>query len=55
MRGVVCMVGNPFRITIRSRPVEELGPRRESQQASHRFYFFRPDRAWFRFRSPVIG
>ena len=55
MQVVACMVGNPFRFTIRSRPEEELGPRHESQQASYRFYFFRPDRAWFRFRSPVIG
>jgi len=52
---VICTLGKSFRITIRSRPVEELGPRRESQQAFYRFYFFRPDRAWFRFRSPVIG
>jgi hypothetical protein len=49
------MLGKPFRITIRFRPVGELGLRRESQQASYQFYFFQPDRVWFHFRILVIG
>ena len=29
--------------------------RRVSQQAFYQFSLFQPDRAWFRFRTPVIG